>query len=70
VVIIDVLRRAGAEVMVASVEGSLEVLCSRCVMLVADVLITDVADSEFDCIACPVSHTVSNNVFPEPPKTK
>lgn len=63
------LRRAGAEVTVASVEGSLEVLCSRRVMLVADVLIADVADSEFDCIACPVSHTVFNNVFPELPKS-
>jgi len=36
VITIDVLRRAGAEVTVASVEPSLEVLCSRNVKIVAD----------------------------------
>lgn len=53
VTIIDVLRRAGADVTVASVEDTLQVDCSRGVKLVADVSISDLADQEFDCIACP-----------------
>lgn len=36
VITIDVLRRAGAEVVVASVEPSLQVQCSRGVQIVAD----------------------------------
>ena len=36
VITIDVLRRAGAEVTIASVESDLEVVCSRGVKLVAD----------------------------------
>lgn len=36
VITIDVLRRAGADVTVASVEGSLEVNCSRHVKILAD----------------------------------
>lgn len=36
VITIDVLRRAGAEVVVASVETALEVTCSRGVKIVAD----------------------------------
>eukprot|EP00197_Chlamydomonas_leiostraca_P011273 CAMPEP_0202865236 /NCGR_PEP_ID=MMETSP1391-20130828/5408_1 /ASSEMBLY_ACC=CAM_ASM_000867 /TAXON_ID=1034604 /ORGANISM="Chlamydomonas leiostraca, Strain SAG 11-49" /LENGTH=198 /DNA_ID=CAMNT_0049545045 /DNA_START=206 /DNA_END=802 /DNA_ORIENTATION=+ len=54
VIVIDVLRRAGAEVVVASVEDSLEVKCSRGIKLVADVLMKNVASSEtFDLIALP-----------------
>uniref|UniRef100_A0A7S0YN02 DJ-1/PfpI domain-containing protein n=1 Tax=Polytomella parva TaxID=51329 RepID=A0A7S0YN02_9CHLO len=53
VTIIDVLRRAGANVEVASVESSREVLCSRGVRIVADCLIDDVKDKEFDLIALP-----------------
>ncbi len=47
------LRRAGATVLVASVESSLEVTCSRGVKLVADALIVDAAQHSFDLIACP-----------------
>ena len=36
VICIDVLRRAGADVIVASVEESLEVKCSRSVVILAD----------------------------------
>lgn len=54
VITIDVLRRAGANVTVASVEDSLEVLCSRNVKLVADVLITECVDTPYDLIALPV----------------
>lgn len=53
VIIIDVLRRAGAQVVVASVESSREVVCSRGVKLVADCLIGDCGQGGFDLIACP-----------------
>ena len=52
VCIIDVLRRAGADVTVASVDG-LEVTASRRVRLIADKLIGDCADEIFDLIALP-----------------
>lgn len=52
VCIIDTLRRAGAEVTVASV-GKLQVTASRGVKLVADVLIADCAGQTYDCIALP-----------------
>lgn len=55
VIIIDVLRRAGASVTVASVEPGLEVTCSRGVKLVADALIGACEQRAFDLIACPVS---------------
>ncbi len=54
VITIDVLRRAGAHVTVASVEDSLEVVCSRNVKLVADVLIGECVDTAYDLIALPV----------------
>lgn len=53
VIIIDVLRRAGAHVTVASVESGLEVTCSRGVKLVADALIADAAHDTYDLIALP-----------------
>ena len=46
------LRRAGAEVTVASVDG-LEVTASRGVKLVADILIDDCATEIYDLIALP-----------------
>jgi 4-methyl-5(b-hydroxyethyl)-thiazole monophosphate biosynthesis len=52
VTIIDVLRRAGAQVMVASVD-SLQVTASRKVKLVADCLIADCMDKTFDLIVLP-----------------
>ncbi len=52
VCIIDVLRRAGAEVTVASVDR-LEITASRGVRLVADKLIGVCADETFDLIALP-----------------
>ena len=91
VILIDVLRRAGAEVTVASVEDSLQVLsllsrinaiachpaeagllqalkqskaesvvqvdCSRGVKLVADKLIGECSNAEFDVIALPARPT-------------
>jgi len=52
VCIIDVLRRAGAEVVVASV-GDKEVTCSRGVKIVADKLLGDCKAEAFDLIALP-----------------
>jgi len=50
--IIDTLRRAGAEVTVASV-GKLQVTASRGVKLVADTLIVNCTSQTYDCIALP-----------------
>ncbi len=53
VCVIDVLRRAGARVTVASVMDELQVTASRGVKLVADTRIVDCADQTFDVIALP-----------------
>lgn len=47
-------HRAGADVTVASVEDTVEVVCSRRVKLVADAPITDCATKQYDLIALPV----------------
>ena len=54
VTIIDVMRRAGAAVTVASVESDLTVKCSRDVKIVADELISHAAKRQFDLIVLPV----------------
>ncbi|PIN16557.1 putative transcriptional regulator DJ-1 [Handroanthus impetiginosus] len=53
VIIVDVLRRAKAEVVVASVEDKLEILASRKVKLVADVLIDEAINRSYDLIVLP-----------------
>jgi len=53
VCIIDVLRRAGAEVTVASVEKDLQITASRGVRIVADARIDDCANEGFDLIVLP-----------------
>ncbi|CAH2076935.1 unnamed protein product [Thlaspi arvense] len=53
VVLVDVLRRAGAEVIVASVEQKLEVEASSGTKLLADVLISKCAEQVFDLVALP-----------------
>lgn len=50
--IIDTLRRAGAEVTVASV-GGLQVIASRGMKLVADARMSDCVNQTYDCIALP-----------------
>ena len=52
VALIDVLRRAGAQVTVASV-GQLQITASRGVKFVADCLIEECSGNEFDLIALP-----------------
>ena len=53
VCIIDTLRRAGTEVIVASVEDTLEITASRETKLVADVMIEACKDETFDLIVLP-----------------
>ena len=56
VITIDVLRRAGADVAVASVEpGAATVAASWGVKLAADALLADLAEDDFDLISLPVS---------------
>lgn len=54
IMIIDVLRRAKANVVVASVEDKLEIVASRNVKLEADVLLDEAAKQSFDLIVLPV----------------
>ncbi|XP_075490546.1 protein DJ-1 homolog B-like [Primulina tabacum] len=53
VIIIDVLRRAKAEVVVASVEDKLEILASKNVKLVADVFLEEVVNHSYDLVVLP-----------------
>lgn len=55
VVLVDVLRRAGADVTLASVEQKLEVEGSSGTKLLADVLISKCSEQVFDLVALPVS---------------
>lgn len=54
VITIDVLRRSGADVTVASVEKQLRVDACHAVKIVADALISDCGNTIFDLIALPV----------------
>jgi 4-methyl-5(b-hydroxyethyl)-thiazole monophosphate biosynthesis len=54
VITINVLRRAGADVTVASVEKQLLVDAGHGVKIVADTLVSDCADGVFDLITLPV----------------
>ncbi|GLU15286.1 hypothetical protein SLE2022_317880 [Rubroshorea leprosula] len=53
VITIDVLRRAGADVTVASVEKQLRIDAGHGVKIVADALVSDCQDTVFDLIALP-----------------
>ncbi|CAG9463991.1 unnamed protein product [Pedinophyceae sp. YPF-701] len=53
VIVIDVLRRAGANVTVASAAPSLEVICSRGVKLVADRPLGDCVGDAYDLVVLP-----------------
>lgn len=55
VITIDVLRRSGADVTVASVEKQLPVDACHGVKIVADALVVDCTNTIFDLIALPVS---------------
>ncbi|WCJ32250.1 Class I glutamine amidotransferase-like superfamily protein [Euphorbia peplus] len=53
VITVDVIRRAGADVTVASVENHLRVEAAHGVKIIADTLISDCSDAVFDLIALP-----------------
>eukprot|EP00262_Sarcandra_glabra_P016698 TRINITY_DN5527_c0_g1_i1.p1 TRINITY_DN5527_c0_g1~~TRINITY_DN5527_c0_g1_i1.p1 ORF type:complete len:408 (-),score=75.58 TRINITY_DN5527_c0_g1_i1:518-1705(-) len=53
VMIIDILHRAKANVVVASVEDTLEIVASRGVKLVADMLLDEAAKQQYDLIVLP-----------------
>ncbi|KAJ7552260.1 hypothetical protein O6H91_06G047900 [Diphasiastrum complanatum] len=53
VILIDILRRAGSEVTVASVEETLQIVASRNVKLVADSLISECEKSKYDLVVLP-----------------
>lgn len=56
VTVIDILRRAGVEVIVASIEQTLEITCSRHVKLIADESLSklkDTINSDFEAIIVP-----------------
>lgn len=55
VIMVDVLRRAGADVTVASVESQLEIKASGGTKLVADTSISACSGQVFDLVALPVS---------------
>ena len=53
VAMIDILRRAGAEVTIASVSGSMTVQCSQGIKITTDCLIEDCQDNEYDLVVLP-----------------
>lgn len=55
VIMVNILRQAGAHVVLASVEPQLEVKLSGGTILVADVSISECSDQIFDLVALPVS---------------
>lgn len=63
VMIIDILRRAKATVVVASVEDKLETIASRKVKLEADMLLDEAAKLSYDLIVLPVSYFSSWLLF-------
>lgn len=54
VTLIDVLRRANVEVMVASVEKSVQIVASQGTNIVADKSIREASESIYDLIVLPV----------------
>ena len=54
VTIADILRRAKVDVIIASLEKSVQILASQGTKIVADKLISDAAESIYDIIILPV----------------
>jgi 4-methyl-5(b-hydroxyethyl)-thiazole monophosphate biosynthesis len=54
VITIDVIRRSGADVTVASAANNLSVKALHGVKIIADASVSDVANTAFDVIALPV----------------
>lgn len=53
VICVDVLRRAGIEVVLAGLDGAAPVQCSRGVVIVPDAALGDVKDQPFDVVVLP-----------------
>ncbi|CAI9101945.1 OLC1v1000116C3 [Oldenlandia corymbosa var. corymbosa] len=62
VTIVDILRRARATVVVASVEKSMQILGSQALTIVADSLISTAAEATYDLIILPVSCSSSFSI--------
>lgn len=62
ITLVNVLRRAGVRVTVASTEPELAVIGTRDVTLTADVLFKDIADIAFDLIVLPGGEKGSENL--------
>lgn len=60
VIIIDVLRRSGADVTVASSSANLAVQALHGVKIIADASVSDVAATAFDLVALPVPRNLSS----------
>lgn len=65
VTIVDILRRAKVDVIVASVEKSMQILASGGTKIIADVAIDTAADSVYDLIILPVNRITSARIFPK-----
>lgn len=63
IAVVDILRRAKANVVIASVSNSLEVVGSHKANLVADLLLDEVLEKSFDLIMLPVSAYFSYKRF-------
>lgn len=55
--IVDILRRAKVNVVVASVERSMQIVASQGTKIVAEKSISDAAESVYDLIVLPVRQT-------------
>lgn len=55
VTIVDILRRAKVDVIVASIEKSMQILASGGTKIIADTAIDTAADSVYDLIILPVN---------------
>lgn len=67
VTLIDVLRRAEIEVLVASVENRRMVTCARGTRLTADAMLIDVLAQEFDLIVLPGGMPGAQHLADHPP---
>ena len=70
VTLVNVLRRAGLRVSVASIEPELAVTGTRDVVLTADVLFRDVAELEYDLIVLPGGEKGAENLAAHEPLIK
>jgi len=61
-IVVDILRRASVQVLMASITGKLNVTSSRKIMVRADILVEDVDFSKADMIILPGGRTGTHNM--------